>query len=285
MTKLSSKILLVLSILFVSWLIDVFLLTAVDSLQTDKLVVKPLEKNSLSMDANDLALDLPNEAFIINAITLPPPPISTLDVDVNAAPEYQMTVDAIPMANDSGETEQFTANSAQENPPQINPHDSISAEQTHKTFAQLASLKSQYLTFELPNNTPQRQQFLRHMYQCENMQFGAIVTDVNGQKSLMPLIKKPNQQSSELLRLAHGGLSRDELNRLRAYAPTGTAVRMFPKHIDLQLSRYIKSHLAQTDLTQFSARYSLKPSGLYLVDILVNGHAINSTWQLSNKVC
>lgn len=131
-----------------------------------------------------------------------------------------------------------------------------------------------------PQSVHQQQAALHFMYQCAGMQFAVL----NGQN-----ITKVNQISlsdySDWIRVAQGNLSKKEQHWLKAYALSGTPIRLFPKEIDLRLAQRLANELQGAPLVNLRASYQVNNQRLLLANIQLNQQSITGNWELFQGRC
>jgi hypothetical protein len=125
------------------------------------------------------------------------------------------------------------------------------------------------------------------MYQCENMQFGALTNKKPLQLILLSDDKTQTQEfrASELLRVAHDYLNNYERSLLTLYGKGNRPVRIFPASFDANLAAHIAVALGDKKLQSFSGRYFLQGKQLGLTDVVLNEQVIPQNWIISSKEC
>lgn len=166
-------------------------------------------------------------------------------------------------------------------------HTQASQTQIEQVMQQLANLNTEQIQFLLPQSATGKDAFLKHMYQCENMQFGTISQTIPYKLSILSAKRSSNRsiQASSLLRVAHDYISEDEGNLLTIYGQGGRPVRIFPVSLDAQLSANISAYLMGSPLQSFVAEYFLQGSQIGLKDISINHKAIREAWIISPAGC
>jgi len=156
-----------------------------------------------------------------------------------------------------------------------------------KLMNQLTDMNSRHIQFLLPDGNAAKEAFLKHMYRCENMQFGALTNTSPNQLTLLSMGGRADVafQASELLRLAHDYLSEYERNLFTLYGHGDRPVRIFPRHLDVNIATKIATVVGENQLQLFSARYFLQDSQIGLTEIVLNQKAITRNWIISSKSC
>jgi len=151
---------------------------------------------------------------------------------------------------------------------------------TEKMYNQLVDDKSLSIELAWPNHSLAREKMFRYLYQCVGMKFAVL-----DKTKLTVLMGSSHALHSEWLRVAQGELSSRERRLLTQHLLSGIPVRLFPKKIDWQFAHLLAQHLVGRNLTSFRAKYSLKPQGLFIDNIKVNGKLIKGSWHLVAQQC
>lgn len=151
---------------------------------------------------------------------------------------------------------------------------------TEKMYNQLVGDKSLSIELVWPNHSLAREKMFSYLYQCVGMKFGIL-----DKTNLTVLMGSSHALHSEWLRVAQGELSSREGRLLTQHSLSGIPVRLFPKKIDWQFAQLLAQHLAGRPLSSFRAKYSLKPQGLFIENITMNGQQIKGSWQLIAQQC
>ena len=151
---------------------------------------------------------------------------------------------------------------------------------TEVMYNQLVANKLLNIELAWPNHSLAREKLFSYLYQCVGMKFAIL-----DKTKLTVLMGSSHALHSEWLRVAQGELSSREGRLLTQHSLSGIPVRLFPKKIDWQFAHLLAQHLAGRNLTSFRAKYSLKPQGLFIKNIKVNGQMIKGSWQLITQQC
>jgi hypothetical protein len=90
---------------------------------------------------------------------------------------------------------------------------------------------------------------------------------------------------SDWIRIAQGDLSKKEQHWLNAYALTGTAIRLFPRDIDLRLAKNLANTLNGAPIVSLRATYQVTHQQLHLTQIRVNNQPVKGSWTLYQGEC
>ena len=216
------------------------------------------------------------ETLLLSDISLPPPnldimpgqPNHDLGEKLSAKPTADSAVGAQPVAS---------ASPGKSQTPQPGAHNDA-----RQIYQQLQNDKALNIQLALPTNSAQHTLLLDYLYRCAATQF-AVLQSGQGSQQLQYLSPKRYVTPSQWLRVVNGPLSAQEQKWL-ARQP-GQAVRVFAHELDQRLAKHIASSLSNTPLQSLRASYRLKPEGLYLSDIELNGQALNSNWLLHARQC
>lgn len=151
---------------------------------------------------------------------------------------------------------------------------------TEAMYNKLVANKLLNIELAWPNNSLAREKLFSYLYQCVGMKFAVL-----DKTKLTVLMGSSHALHSEWLRVAQGELSSRERRLLTQHLLSGIPVRLFPKKIDWQFAHLLAQHLAGRNLTSFRAKYSLKPQGLFIDNIKVNGQLIKDSWHLVAQQC
>jgi hypothetical protein len=182
-------------------------------------------------------------------------------------------------------TSQSTTVSKPVNPsltPEINQtkqSSSATKQQVQQVYQQLSD-QGVDIQIAWPQNTAQQQAALDFMYQCAGMQFAVLNNNE---------ITKVNQlrlsDYSDWIRIAQGNLSKKEQHWLNAYALTETAIRLFPRDIDLRLAQHLANTLQGETIASLRAKYQVTHQQLHLTQIRVNNQLVKGSWTLYQGGC
>jgi hypothetical protein len=237
-----------LSLVFILWLASVM----------SQYEENPIEKKQKT------SIKQPTSNIIIEKFTLPPVP--------TAKPQSS----SIPEMAKAAEPVQQSPESVLKKVKQTPPADKQQIEQVYK------QLSNQGVDIQIawPQQSKQQQAALDFMYQCAGMQFAVL----NGNN-----ITKVNQINlsnySDWIRVAQGNLSKKEQHWLTAYSLRGTAIRLFPRDIDLRLAQQLAYALKGAPLVNLRANYQVANQTLLLNNIQINNRPINGSWALYQGRC
>jgi hypothetical protein len=261
------------------WLFDVFYMqdTAEDTIQKqDPIVRKQSDDNRERLTQNRKLL------AHLTLVTLPSVPVAS-----NSAPsEPFRQSDEMLSVMQAASTGVATPVSQSPTPAEKVSMQPTAAE-VKGVINQLTDLNSQHIQFLLPATNSAKKRFLAHMYQCENMQFGALTNKKPLQLILLSDDKTQTQEfrASELLRVAHDYLNNYERSLLTLYGKGNRPVRIFPASLDANLAAHIAVALGDKKLQSLSARYFLQGKHLGLTDVVLNEQVIPQNWIISSKEC
>jgi hypothetical protein len=261
------------------WLIDVFYMqdTAEDTIQKQDPIVREQNEDNLERLTQNSKL-----LAHLKLVTLPSVPVTS-----NSAPsEPFKQSDEMPTVMQVASADVATQISQSPTPVgkvSLQP----TAAEVKGAINQLTDLNSQHIQFLLPATNSAKKRFLAHMYQCENMQFGALTNKKPLQLILLSDDKTQTQEfrASELLRVAHDYLNNYERSLLTLYGKGNRPVRIFPASFDANLAAHIAVALGDKKLQSFSGRYFLQGKQLGLTDVVLNEQVIPQNWIISSKEC
>ena len=156
---------------------------------------------------------------------------------------------------------------------------SATKQQVQQVYQQLSD-QGVDIQIAWPPKVHQQQAALDFMYQCAGMQFAVLNNNE---------ITKVNQlrlsDYSDWIRIAQGDLSKKEQHWLTAYSLKGTAIRLFPRDIDLRLAKNLANTLNGTPIVSLRATYQVTHQQLHLTQIRVNNQLVKGSWTLYQGGC
>lgn len=261
------------------WLFDVFYMqdTAEDTIQKHDPIVREQSEDNLDRLTQNSKL-----LAHLKLVTLPSVPVTSNSAPSEPVKQSDEMPNVIQVASGGGATP------ISQSP---TPVEKVSMQPTGAevkgVINQLTDLSSQHIQFLLPATNSAKKRLLEHMYQCENMQFGAL-TNKNPTQLIVLSDKRPQTQefrASELLRVANDYLNKYERSLLTLYGTGNRPVRIFPASLDANLAAHIAAALNDKKLQSLSARYFLEGRKVGLTDIILNDQVIPQNWIISSKVC
>lgn len=283
-----NKVPLFIMLIVMVWLFDVFQVGSIKPIKREAKQTHALKENT--------------RITLIQTVTLPAVPVSAKSQ--NIAPVLTVEADPIDPARKrkpSSDANNPTESSVTIKQTQVERSKALKLAKMRKSetiqysepnpdkvkgvISEMSAMDSRHIRFVLPRTKAAKERFLKHMYQCENMQFGAV--SVHQPYKLSVLSKNTGREfvPSQLLRVAHDYLSNQERSLLQVYAKDSQPVRIFPVELDYKLAQHIARILNGKTLQQFSAKYFVRGENVGLSDISVNKQAIADLWMLSSGSC
>lgn len=261
------------------WLFDVFYMqdTAEDTAQKQELMVEKQSK-----DAPEHFTQSSQLLAHLKLVTLPSVPVAPNSAPFETSKQSAEILNAMQLESADAATPVSHSRVPVETM-SMQP----TATEVKGVLSQLTDLNSQHIQFLLPATNSAKERFLKHMYQCENMKFGALTNKQPLQLILLSDDRSRRQEfrASELLRVAHDYLNKYERNLLTLYGKGNRPVRIFPASLDANLAAHIAVALGEKKLQSLSARYFLQGKQLGLADVVLNEQVIPQKWIISTKVC
>jgi len=261
------------------WLFDVFYMqdTAEDTVQKQDPIVREQSEDNLERLTQNSKL-----LAHLTLVTLPSVPVTSN----SARSESFKQSDEMPtvvQVTSAGVATQISRSPTPVGKVSMQP----TAAEVKGVMNQLTDLNSQHIQFLLPATNSAKKRFLAHMYQCENMQFGALTNKKPLQLILLSDDKTQAQdfRASVLLRVAHDYLNNYERSLLTLYGKGNRPVRIFPASLDANLAAHIAVALGDKKLQSLSARYFLQGKQLGLTDVVLNEQVMPQNWIISSKEC
>lgn len=261
------------------WLCDVFCVadTAEHEMQKQDPVVQRKNEDSLGRLNQDSKL-----VVHLKTITLPAVPVMPTTAPFEPFGQANEVLNLVQVRSAD-----VAAHRSENTVPLANASVQTTNAEVDNIINQLTDLNSQHIQFLLPATNLAKERFLEHMYQCENMQFGALTSKPPLQLILLSDMRTPIPEfrASKLLRLAHDYLNDYERSLLTLYGQGNRPVRIFPRSLDINLATHIAAVLGDKKLQSFSARYFLQGKQVGLTDVVLNEQVIFKNWTISSKVC